>query len=86
MDIQIDMPANLHCRGRNGWFFGDRAVVYSTQTDGQLNVGIKSSRPFLDVPPIFISGPASEVRSFLQELLDAADKAIAMENLASAGA
>lgn len=73
MQIRIDIPAGIECRGRNGWFNGDHA--YATRIyDGNVHVEIFSNRAVQNCAPILISGPIQQVQATLQELLDAVTK------------
>lgn len=74
MQIKVDLPAGLECRGRNGWFGADHGCVTPIQ-GGTVHVEIFSSRPSRDCAPITITGPVADVKTLLGELLDAVTKA-----------
>lgn len=56
----------IQCRGRNGWFNLHEAEGY--MLGDQAAVRIVSKRPFMDMPPIYFSGPMDEVVALLDSL------------------
>ncbi len=81
MQIEVDVQPNIECRGRNGWFNAERVTVNKFR-DGNIEVGVVSSRPFRDCPPIVLNGPADQIKNLLTETLAAVEKAISTSAVA----
>ncbi len=56
----------IDCRGRNKWFKLHEASA--SLHGGEASVRMSSKKPYMDMPPIYFSGPVDEVLSLLDNL------------------
>jgi hypothetical protein len=59
----------IECRGRNKWFNLSEAYT-STLSNGTVSVSMRSKTQFMDMPPIYFSGPKIEMVALLEGLLE----------------
>jgi len=51
----VQLSPGGEARGRNGWFTPSELTVQRAETDDAVSVSLRSSRPYADMPPIWLS-------------------------------
>ena len=51
----INLVEPAEARGRNGWFTPTEVAVQRSESDGSIRLSVRSSRPYSDMPPIYMS-------------------------------
>ena len=51
----ISVVGPAEARGRNGWFAPTEVAVQRSESDAAICLSVRSSRPYSDMPPIYMS-------------------------------
>jgi hypothetical protein len=62
------VAGQAEARGRNGWFRPAEVTVQRAEAEGTIRLTVRSSRAYVDVPPIYLSITLADARSLHRAL------------------
>lgn len=59
----VSITCDCEARGRNGWFTPSEMSVQRCEEDQAISLSVRSSRPYRDMPPVYLALGLADARS-----------------------